>query len=75
MHGPQNNAELNGGHPVLLAAVQCNCDVQLSYHLPITDETRSDLCDGAKGCGSGVAWSSGSESVSRCGGGDQWSLM
>ena len=42
LHGPQNDESLNGTHPVLLAALQCNSDVQLPYRLPICEATHAD---------------------------------
>ena len=43
LHGPQNEESLNGTHPVLLAALQCNSDVQLPYRLPICEATHDDV--------------------------------
>ena len=50
LHGPMNEANLNGTHPAMLAAQQCNSDVQLPYRLPITPETHSSLCTEADTC-------------------------
>ena len=36
--GPCNDANLNGNHPAMLAALRCNGDVQLPYRFPITEE-------------------------------------
>ena len=43
LHGPQNEESLNGTHLVLLAALQCNSDVQLPYRLPICEATHDDV--------------------------------
>lgn len=40
--GPCNDANLNGNHPAMLAALRCNGDVQVPYRFPITPETHSD---------------------------------
>ncbi len=47
LHGPQNEENLNGTHPAMLAALQCNSDVQLPYRFPITKATHADasVCD------------------------------
>ena len=43
--GPVNDANLNGNHPALLAALRCNGDLQLPYRFPVTTETHdSELC-------------------------------
>lgn len=44
LHGPMNEANINGSHPAMLATQQCNSDVQLPYRLPICEATHSDLC-------------------------------
>ena len=45
LHGPMNEENLNGSHPALLAALNCNSDTQLPYRLPICKETHcDDLC-------------------------------
>lgn len=44
LHGPMNEANINGTHPAMLATQQCNSDVQLPYRLPLTAETHSSLC-------------------------------
>ena len=36
--GPCNDANLNGNHPAMLAALRCNGDVQLPYRFPIIEE-------------------------------------
>ena len=41
MHGPQNEANINGSHPAMLAALDCNSDVQLPYRFP---HHRRDTC-------------------------------
>ena len=43
LHGPQNEENVNGTHPVLLAALQCNSDVQLPYRFPICEATHDDV--------------------------------
>ena len=45
LHGPQNDESINGSHPALLAALECNSDVQLPYRLPICEQTHSNCCD------------------------------
>ena len=45
MHGPQNDADLDGTHGSLLVGNGFNTDVQLPYRLPITTETHSALCN------------------------------
>ena len=46
MHGPQNEDNINGSHPALLAALQCNSDVQLPYRLPVCGSTHATQhCD------------------------------
>ena len=47
-HGPQNEENLNGTHPVLLAALQCNSDVQLPYRL--CEATHDDVSRCADEC-------------------------
>ncbi|CAJ1385553.1 unnamed protein product, partial [Effrenium voratum] len=43
--GPVNDANLNGNHPALLAALRCNGDLQLPYRFPVTKETHDgELC-------------------------------
>ena len=37
LHGPMNNASINGTHPAMLAAQRCNSDVQIPYRFPITE--------------------------------------
>ena len=44
MHGPQNDANINGTHPAMLAAHRFNSDVQLPYRFPITTHTHSSDC-------------------------------
>ena len=44
--GPVNDANLNGTHPALLAALRCNSDVQLPYRFPVTEVFHSDRCRG-----------------------------
>ena len=44
LHGPMNEANINGTHPAMLATQQCNSDVQLPYRLPLTTGTHSELC-------------------------------
>ena len=39
LHGPQNEENLNGTHPAMLAALQCNSDVQLPYRFGISEQT------------------------------------
>ena len=39
--GPCNEANLNGNHPALLAALRCNGDVQLPFRFPITETTHN----------------------------------
>ena len=39
--GPCNNANVNGNHPAMLAALRCNGDVQVPYRFPITEATHS----------------------------------
>ena len=34
--GPVNDANLNGNHPALLAALRCNGDLQVPYRFPVT---------------------------------------
>ena len=50
LHGPMNEANINGTHPAMLATQQCNSDVQLPYRLPITKETHSSLCPLGEQC-------------------------
>ena len=38
-----NEENGNGTQPVLLAALQCNSDVQLPYRLPICEATHDDV--------------------------------
>ena len=43
--GPVNDANLNGNHPALLAALRCNGDLQVPYRFPVTKETHDgELC-------------------------------
>ena len=44
LHGPMNDANINGTHPALLAAQRFNSDVQLPYRFPITEAIHSSLC-------------------------------
>ena len=44
LHGPQNEENLNGSHPLLMAVTQSNSDVQLPYRFSIAPETHSDIC-------------------------------
>ena len=44
LHGPQNEENLNGTHPALLATLRCNSDVQLPYRLPLCSATHA--CEG-----------------------------
>ena len=47
LHGPRNDAWLNGTCPALLSGMpgcNSNSDVQLPYRFPITTETHSALC-------------------------------
>ena len=43
LHGPMNQADINGTHPGMLGSQRCNSDVQLPYRFPITAETH--CCD------------------------------
>ncbi|HIE71391.1 MAG TPA: hypothetical protein EYP98_15145 [Planctomycetes bacterium] len=48
LHGPMNEASVNGSHPALLAAPcggACNSDVQLPYRLPICEATHAAGCE------------------------------
>ena len=47
--GPQNDENLNGSHPALLAGLQCNSDVQLPYRFVI-DETTHDNTECSEQC-------------------------
>ena len=40
--GPVNDRDLNGTHLALLAALRCNCDVQVPYRFPILPEPHED---------------------------------
>ena len=42
--GPRNEGNVNGTHGSLAAATGFNTDVQVSYHLPVCNETHSMLC-------------------------------
>ena len=44
MHGLMNHEYLNDTSSALLAAQQCNSDVQLPYRLPICETTHSSEC-------------------------------
>ncbi|CAE8714602.1 unnamed protein product [Polarella glacialis] len=44
LHGPVNDAKLNGTHPALLASLACNSDVQLPYRFPIRRGMHSEEC-------------------------------
>ena len=46
LHGPMNDANINGTHPALLAAHRFNSDVQLPYRFPINHSTHSSACPG-----------------------------
>ena len=50
LHGPMNEANINGTHPAMLATQQCNSDVQLPYRLPISKDTHSSLCPLGEQC-------------------------
>ena len=50
LHGPMNEANINGTHSAMLATQQCNSDVQLPYRLPLTPQTHSRLCPLGKEC-------------------------
>ena len=39
LHGPQNEENINGTHPAMLAALHCNSDVQLPYRFGISEHT------------------------------------
>ncbi|CAE7244158.1 pfh1 [Symbiodinium natans] len=42
--GPCNDADLNGTHPAMLAALRCNSDVQVPYRFPITQQFHDPAC-------------------------------
>ncbi|CAE7251314.1 pfh1 [Symbiodinium natans] len=42
--GPCNDANLNGTHPAMLAALRCNSDVQVPYRFPITQQFHDPAC-------------------------------
>ena len=44
LHGPRNEENINGTHPVLLAFLQTNSDVQLPYRFAISPEVHADDC-------------------------------
>ena len=46
LHGPMNDANINGTHPAMLAAHRFNSDVQLPYRFPINHSTHSQTCRG-----------------------------
>ena len=46
LHGPQNEANLDGTHGALLVAGGFNTDVQIGYRLPIMEETHCANCTG-----------------------------
>ena len=50
LHGPMNEANINGTHPAMLVTQVCNSDVQLPYRLPITKESHSPLCPLGERC-------------------------
>ena len=42
--GPRTEGDLNGTHGGLAVGVGFNTDVQIGYHLPVSKETHSSLC-------------------------------
>ena len=50
LHGPMNEANINGTHPAMLATQHCNSDVQLPYRLPLTADTHSSMCPLGEQC-------------------------
>ena len=41
LHGPRNEANINGTHPALVASLHTNSDVQLPYRFAITSDTHA----------------------------------
>jgi len=50
MHGPMNEANINGTHPAMLVTQACNSDVQLPYRLPINVASHSSECPLGDAC-------------------------
>ena len=50
LHGPMNDANLNGTSPAMLVCQGCNSDVQLPYRMPLCAASHSDLCDRGEAC-------------------------